>query len=216
MIQGSFLVIEGIDGSGTTTQCKLLESRFKEAGLPVRMTREPSDGPIGNMLRQALTGRLLVHGATGARALHANTMALLFAADRMDHLDATVLPNLAENVTVISDRYYHSSLAYQSLTSSNPQEAESWILSLNRFAKAPDLTLVIDVSGETAESRRASRKQNQELYEERELQMKLASYYMKLEQHFPNQNIVHIDGEMSVDEISQAIWKEVEKLRHGV
>ena len=116
MIDGHFIVIEGIDGSGTTTQCSILADRLTEKGLPVHTTREPSDGPIGVLIRQVLTGRVVVSGRQGARPFNWATMATLFAADRLDHLEAEVIPNLTDGVTVICDRYDHSSVAYQTVS----------------------------------------------------------------------------------------------------
>jgi dTMP kinase len=116
MIEGQFIVIEGVDGAGTTTQTGLLVQALRGRGLPVRSTREPSDGPIGTMLRQILTGRIVVPGMSGTRPPTWTTMALLFAADRLDHLEAEVVPNLMDGVTVVSDRYDLSSIAYQSVS----------------------------------------------------------------------------------------------------
>src|SRR5512139_742195 len=116
MIEGLFIAIEGIDGAGTTTQAKLLFDGLRARGLPVHLTREPSDGPIGVLIRQILTGRVVVPGLQGPRAPDWATMALLFAADRLDHVEAEIAPNLADGVTVVSDRYDYSSVAYQSVT----------------------------------------------------------------------------------------------------
>src|SRR5690606_18811113 len=116
MIEGLFIVLEGVDGAGTTTHTKLLADALRARGLPVHTTREPSDGPVGVQIRQILTGRLVVPGINGPRPPSWSTMALLFAADRMDHVEASITPNLMDGVTVISDRYYHSSVAYQSIT----------------------------------------------------------------------------------------------------
>lgn len=104
MIDGLFIVLEGVDGAGTTTHTKLLAASLGARGLPVHTTREPSDGPIGVMIRQILTGRLVVPGMNGPRPPTWKTMALLFAADRADHVEAEIEPNLRDGVTVISDR----------------------------------------------------------------------------------------------------------------
>src|SRR5690349_10994916 len=100
--RGFFLVLEGLDGAGTTTQLECLSRALRQRGATVCATREPSDGPVGVMLRQALTGRL---GLKGGAPLSHETLALLFAADRMDHLQAEVLPALERGETVICDRY---------------------------------------------------------------------------------------------------------------
>src|SRR5215510_12602157 len=100
--RGRFVVLEGIDGSGTTTQVAKLGERFRSMRVPVRTTREPSDGPIGTMVRQVLTGRIV---NPGGRAPGWATMALLFAADRMDHVEAEIEPFVAAGGIMISDRY---------------------------------------------------------------------------------------------------------------
>ena len=112
--RGKFVVLEGMDGAGTTTQAARLAEALRARGVHVRLTREPSDGPIGMMVRQVLTGRIV---SPAGRAPGWATMALLFAADRMDHVESEIEPFLLAGGTVISDRYDASSLAYQSVIS---------------------------------------------------------------------------------------------------
>src|SRR5690606_7064266 len=111
---GRFVVLEGIDGAGTTTQVARLTHRLRREKSAARATREPSDGPIGSLVRQILTGRIVV---PGGRSPGWAAMALLFAADRMDHVEAEIEPFLAEGGVLVSDRYDASSLAYQSVSS---------------------------------------------------------------------------------------------------
>lgn len=110
-LPGRFIVLEGLDGAGTTTQTERLASLLRSEGHDVVTTREPSDGPVGTMLRQALTGRLGLPQGRGPLAQE--TLALLFAADRTDHLHARILPALEQGKVVLCDRYVLSSLAYQ-------------------------------------------------------------------------------------------------------
>jgi dTMP kinase len=212
MIEGHFIVLEGIDGAGTTTQVELLGSALRRRGLPVHTTREPSDGPIGTMIRQVLRGRLVVPGVSGARAPAWTTMALLFAADRVDHLDAEIVPNLLDGVTVVSDRYDHSSVAYQSADVIAPDAVE-WIKAINSKARRPDLTIVVDVRPETAARRRKQRAGRPELYEDADLQARLADFYTRLEEHFPGERIVHIDGERDADAVHRDVLAAVDALR---
>src|SRR5580658_957770 len=136
--RGRFVVLEGIDGAGTTTHVGRLAERLRSSRVPVRVTREPSDGPVGTLVRQVLTGRIV---SPGGRAPGWATMALLFAADRMDHVDAEIEPFIASGGVVISDRYDASSLGYQSVMSgSGGGGAIDWIRLINRHALRPDLT----------------------------------------------------------------------------
>lgn len=213
MIEGHFIVVEGIDGSGTTTQCSLLANRLTRKGLPVHLTREPSDGPIGVLIRQILIGRLVVPASHGTRPPSWATMAALFAADRLDHLEAEIIPNLNDGVSVICDRYDHSSVAYQTISSGAGAGASSWILELNRRARRPDLTLVLDVDSEIAATRRGRRSTSPELYEVSEMQAELAHFYARIDDLFPDDAIRHIDASAGVDEVAAAIWDEVMMLR---
>lgn len=138
-VRGIFIVVEGLDGSGGTTQTALLQSWMQQTGRwdEVITTREPSKGPVGVFLRSALQ-------VTGSAAqLGDAVLPFLFAGDRRDHLDRTVIPALQRCAAVISDRYYHSSLAYQSLSVGLARVAR-----LNDGFRQPDLTLYLDLSPE--------------------------------------------------------------------
>jgi len=217
MIEGIFIVVEGIDGSGSTTVAERLAAHVAALRRPVHRTCEPSAGPIGAMIRQILAHRIVVPSEWGAASPGWATMALLFAADRMDHLDAEVLPRLRDGIIVISDRYDLSSLAYQSATApaNDPEEAKriaSWIRDLNRHARRPDLTLVLDVRPETAAARRDNRGGARELYEDGELQARLAEAYAAAEQLVPGDPLVHVDANASIDDVVSASVAAVEKL----
>lgn len=212
MIEGSFIVLEGIDGAGTTTQAARLAARFAARGLPMIVTHEPTGGPIGSMIRQALTHRLVVPGIHGGRPPSWKTMALLFAADRLDHLEAEILPNVLDGVSVVSDRYDLSSLAYQSAVADD-ERALPWIRSLNEHARRPDLTIVLDVDAATAAKRRAFRGGSAELYEVTELQAKLATAYARAEELVPGDRIVHVDGERDAGTVERAVYQAVLALR---
>src|ERR1700753_1951050 len=172
---GLFVVLEGIDGCGSTTPAKLLSKATKSRGPEVVLTCEPSSGPIGSLIRQVLSRRLFVQDATGPRNFAWSTMALLFAADRMDHLDSTVAPALRAGQVVISDRYDLSSLAYQSVIAHHGPDSIPWIRELNSQALRPDVTIVIDVPAEVAEERRRARGGVEELFDAREIQARLAT-----------------------------------------
>ncbi|MEM9067322.1 MAG: dTMP kinase [Myxococcota bacterium] len=213
MIEGLFIALEGVDGAGTTTHTKILAKALRNRGLPVHTTREPSDGPIGMLLRQILTGRVVVPGMSGPRPPSWSTMALLFAADRMDHVEAEITPNLIDGVTVISDRYDHSSIAYQSITGGGTSDATAWVKELNRHARRPDLTIVLDIPPEVAARRRLERMRGREMYDGDELQQQLAGFYREIEAHFPKDNVVHVDADRDVEQVAADVMREVRILR---
>ncbi len=203
MTSGRFVVLEGIDGAGTTTQTERLARSLRKSGVLVRTTREPSDGPIGALIRQVLTGRIVV---PGGRAPGWATMALLFAADRMDHVETEIEPFVNDGGVVISDRYDASSLAYQSVTSGTAGAgAIEWIRTINRHARRPDLTIVLDVPSDVAATRRAGRGEAAQLYEQNEVQRQLAAFYKDLAAHLPDDRVVLIDAVASVDEVHDRI-----------
>lgn len=195
--RGRFIVLEGIDGCGSTTQARRLA-----AALGAHLTAEPTDGSIGKLIRDVLTGRT-------SRRMSAATMALLFAADRLDHVDGEIEPLLAAGTSVVSDRYDLSSLAYQSATSADGDLALPWIRELNRRALRPDLTLVIDVDADTAAERRRARGAAAELYEVDELQRRLAGVYRDAERLVPGDRVVHIDGSAGADAVFGAVMAAV-------
>lgn len=206
--RGRFLVLEGTDGSGTTTQTARLVQWLDTFGITALATREPSNGPVGQLLRCALEKRLTrASGQSGT--FDWLTLALLFAADRLDHLREEILPALEAGTWVISDRYTLSSLIYQSLTAPEPESALQWVRELNARALRPDLVLVLDVDIETAEERRRLRGGSEELFEYRALQAQLAQAYRVAEHYTPADALIHIDGTSSpaavAKEISAAI-----------
>jgi dTMP kinase len=208
MLDGCLIALEGVDGAGTTTQTTLLTQSLRALKVPVHATRQPSDGPIGSMLRLALTGRLT--GPAGAPAW--NTMALLFAADRIDHMDTEVEPNLRDGLTVVCDRYDHSSAAYQSITGGGA-EAVGWIREINRYARRPDLTFVLDVPVDVAAARRAYRGGGRDLYDDEQTQQALAAFYLELERHFPDDEVEHVDASRPLEEVAADILARVKALR---
>jgi dTMP kinase len=192
-----FIVFEGLDGAGTTTQAHRLVDALARLGRRAHFTREPSDGPIGTMIRQALGGRLSL---PGGQRLAPDTLALLFAADRTDHLAAEIDRLCAAGVTVVCDRYLLSSVAYQG------QELDpAFVRSANVRARAPDLTLFVRVSPETALQRRSGRHLGDELYEKLTTQRRVAAAYDQAAAEFSESHRVKIiDGERTIDEVADA------------
>jgi dTMP kinase len=201
---GKFIVLEGIDGSGTTTQLERLALALEAQGRRVHRTCEPTSFEVGTLIRALLQGR-------GGPARHPATMALLFAADRLDHLEQTVLPRLRQGDVVISDRYTLSSLAYQSLTSEEADAVE-WLQQLNRHAIVPDLTLVLDVSPNVAEARRRARGGPEELFEKSELQRRLAALYASAETLVVGHPLLHISADGDADAVASQVESAVRPL----
>lgn len=212
MGKAPFIVIEGIDGAGTTTQSLRLLEALRARNVAVHGTREPSDGPVGLLLRQILTGKLASAGE--ATPLRGKKLALLFAADRMDHLESEVLPRIDAGVCVLSDRYDHSSIAYQSV-SERSSDSIPWLRDLNRFATRPDLTLVLDVSADVARARRLARSAEKELFDDDDLQARLAEFYSGIDRYFPEDRIVHVDANRGADEVFEELFSFVLPLFTG-
>jgi dTMP kinase len=201
---GTFIVFEGIDGAGTTTQMQHYAEYLRSKKRAVHVTREPSDGPIGLQLRLALSGRVDLGASNSPQ-----TMTLMFAADRLDHLAHQIEPHLRDGLVVLSDRYDMSSIAYQTATMRlEPNELEdfqAWVRSVNRYARRPDAVLVIDVDPEEAERRRRDRRGALELFEESQLQARLAEVYASAEKLAPDDRVIHVDGNPDFDTVAEAI-----------
>lgn len=198
-----FIVLEGIDGSGTTTQAARLAQTLQARGARVHSTREPSTGPVGRLLRQALTGTLVADERPVQ--LDFCSMALLFAADRMDHVRREIEPALARGEVVISDRYDLSSLIYQSETSPDAERYLPWLTGLNAQALRPDVTVVLSVDADVALARRRARGGADELFEVPELQVRLAARYAEAQRYLPEDRIVVLDASESPDRVEESI-----------
>jgi len=177
------IAIEGVDGAGTTTQCERLARHFS-----LHMTREPSDRPIGKLLRQILRHELDVH--------EEKAVALLFAADRLDHIAGEIEPRLADG-SVITDRYVMSSIVYQSLAVDR-----AFVATINQHARPADLTILVDVDVDVAESRRKGRGGPEERYDRRATQERLAAAYRVEAAHH---GAVIVDGNGDADSVFAAL-----------
>lgn len=201
-VRGRFIVLEGIDGSGTTTQLTRAVEHIGSLGHKAVATREPSTGPIGRVLREALHGKLNMQDGA---SLDGRTMALLFAADRIDHLQREIEPQLAAGTTVVSDRYLLSSLAYQA------GEADRvWVASLARGVLAPDLTILLDLPIAVAAARRKAAGRPVERYDDDSYLDKVAANYRELARHEPG--VVILDGARTKDEVSAGLCRAISSL----
>ena len=209
---GRFLVLEGLDGAGTTTQAQRLAAWMRERGRRVHVTAEPSGGPVGALVRQVLTRRVAgaPEVAGEATGFDPSALALLFAADRLDHVSVEIAPRLAGGWDVLSDRFTLSSLAYQALTCADP----SWVEAINRRALVPDATLFLEVSAATALRRRFAASGQREIYEVPAFQRKVARSYRtgiaRLREM--GQRVEIVDGERPVEEVTAELARKVEEI----
>ncbi len=196
---GRFIVFEGLDGAGSTTQLNLLAAWLDGQGIAVELTREPSSGPIGSVVRQALEKRVV---------LDQTTLALAFAADRADHLHNPqhgVLARVQSGRWVLSDRYVLSSLAYQ-CSEANDRD---WLATINRSAPPPDLTVFVDTPVEQCLDRLRKRSTTRDLFEdEAELRRVDANYRAILGHAALTGPVLAIDGGGAADEVFAALLKQ--------
>lgn len=191
-----FIVLEGIDGSGTTTQARRLAHAMSDA----LYTCEPTNGPIGRLIREALS-------AESGIKLEPRTLALLFAADRQHHIKG-IQATLDSGVTVVCDRYALSSWVYQGL-----ELPLGWIREINHPTLIPDLTLVLDVDPAIAAARRARRSDSREIFDVEDIQRRLADRYRRLTERtagWPGP-IQVVDASASSDEVYRRISAVLEE-----
>lgn len=183
--QGNFVVVEGPDGSGTTTQISLLKEK-----LDWKFTAEPTDLKPGETVSEMISD-----GGFSAEAV-----ALMFAADRKLHLEKRVEPALEKGKNVISDRYVYSSLVYQSVMGLDPER----IRSLNREMLEPDLTIVLDVGAKECLKRLSERSEDPEsIFERVEFQEKVVRRYRDISNS--KDSVVIVDGEKEIEKVHQEI-----------
>lgn len=196
---GFFLVFEGIDGAGTTSQQHWLCEHLTRLQRPVHKTAEPTGNPVGRLIREVLRGE---HAPFAPHAL-----ALLFAADRADHLAREIEPALAAGEIVVCDRYVLSSLAYQTMAG----VPVDLVAQANAPFRTPDLTIYFDLSVEVAARRRAQRGQAQEIFEVDDFQRGVAERYLRHARRWQTEGkpIEFLDAAQSFEEVSQQLEKLV-------
>lgn len=191
--KGIFIVIEGVDGSGKTTQAKFLVRKLCKSYSAV-FTAEPSHGKIGKFIRNRI-----LYGETRPPV---SVEALLFAADRIDHINSEVQPALDEGKIVVSDRYVYSSLAYQGSSGLSL----GWIETINQLALKPDLALFIDVAPEVVLERL---KRKKSVMENLETQRKVRDIYYKFVE---KGELLRIDGDKPKNEVAKEVLLAVRAL----
>lgn len=165
MEKGTFIVIEGPDACGKSTHARLLGEHLESKGRDTIVTQEPTKGPIGQVVREVLSGRLKVSP---------ETLTLLFTADRAEHVENLIEPALRQGKTVVTDRYYYSTVVYQSLQGVDKE----WISQLNAFVPEPDLVVVLEVASKEALNRMEGR--TREVFEVVRFQKRVQKALLKL------------------------------------
>jgi len=190
------MVIEGLDGSGKTTQAKLLAAKLGRSHRAM-YTAEPTQGRIGRFIRETCLYE--------EKRLSTAVEALLFAADRIEHIENEIKPALSEGRLVISDRYVYSSLAYQGSAGLSIE----WISAINKHALKPDFSVLLDVPPETVLKRLNRRKS---VMENLETQWRVREIYLIF---VDRGELVRIDGDKSEDEVAESLYSEVSKFLAG-
>jgi len=192
--KGFFICIEGLDGCGKTTQAKLLVRKLCEKGFDAFYTAEPTRGKIGKFIK-----KYYLHGEKRGSVI---VEALLFAADRFEHVEKEIVPALNEGKLVVSDRYIYSSLAYQGAAGLDLK----WIKELNKHAIPPNLAIFLDVKPEIV-LQRLQRKKS--VMEKLAIQRKVREVYEKL---VKDGKLVRVDGNKSKEEVAKDIFNLVLKV----
>lgn len=227
MSKGCFIVFEGIDGSGKSEQYRRLARNLEKKRYTVVQTKEPTvDLPVGKLIRSILYQE---------QQVAEEALALLFAADRVDHTEKKIKPALEQGSVVVSDRYVHSSLAYQSGGMKNELGLE-WVRAINAYAVMPDMVIFLDITPDVGQSRLANgqvRVKDHTYFESLSQQEKIRSAYYKVF-NFGNVSltqytgagkeearvqvsrvddtiVLRVDGTLSVEEIEKIVLKHVLK-----
>ena len=197
----NFVVIEGLDGAGTTTQLKQTVSQLTKNGYSIHSTFEPTDRPIGKIVRDVLAKRFITTPLT---------LAKLYATDREDHLynnENCIIHHLNKGDIVISDRYFYSSLAYQSV------ECDYEVVKKLNDYPHPQILIFIDTPVNVCLDRINSRGEVKDIFEHDEFLINVSNNYSRILKELPKEvKLIRIDGTLSVDEISKIIVENLTKL----
>ena len=189
-----FIAFEGLDGSGSSTQSRILAERLEKNGHPVLSTKEPTkDTPIGKIIREILQHKW---------EASPETLQLLFSADRAEHLRTKIQPAIKNGQVVITDRYLFSTLAYGAMDLSM-----SWLKSLNKYFPIPDIVFLFKLEPKECIKRIAGRGSAYELFEHAEKLEKIWKNYEKIAEDHENFHV--IDATKTIEEIGEEIWKLV-------
>ena len=203
-MKGRFIVFEGIDGAGKSTQIEMLRQKLAGEGRKVFRTAEPTASVTGGILRDALSGNY---------KRCPSELAAMFLSDRIFHnVNESVGINqaLERGFDVISDRYYYSSFAYQGLESDI-----DWVINMNLNCpdiRKPDLCIFLDLDAEKSKARIDTNRATVEIFENEETLDKIRNKFFDVFKRLPDENIAIIDASGSVDEVFEKISAVVDKL----
>ena len=201
-----FIVFDGMDGTGKTTQMRLLSQRLNALGIETVLTAEPSQSPDGRALRRALSGQ---EPANNSR------LATLFLLDRIGH-NAEIEGWMAEGKTVISDRYYYASMAYQ-----GQGEQFGWVADMNLHCphiRRPDGAILLDMNPEDSMARiRAGRTADElEIYETVAQQEKIRARFARVTEYLKDRDlIITVDAAGTIEEVADRVWAAYETIRRA-
>jgi dTMP kinase len=196
-MQGKFIVFEGIDKSGKHTQSRILFEYLRRRGERVMYTEEPTaDNVAGRAIKDWLAGKFELKSG--------EAITLLYTADRYEHLKTTILPALAKGMTVISDRYFYSTIAYESAIFG---VEEKWIRELNEKARRPDVVIFIDIAPEISLKRRRARPDDR--LEKVELLAKVREAYKKM---MDEERFFTVDGNRAKEDVFADVKKIIDRI----
>lgn len=204
-MSGRFIVFEGIDGAGKSTQIEKLRQKLVSEGRKVFITAEPTASVTGGILRDALSGNY---------KRSASELAAMFLSDRVFHnVNESVGINqaLEKGFDVISDRYYYSSFAYQGLDSDI-----DWVIDMNLNCpdiRKPDLCIFLDLDAEKSKSRIDTNRATVEIFEKEEILNKIRGKFFDVFRRLPDENIAVIDASGTVDEVAEKISAAIDSLK---
>jgi dTMP kinase len=192
---GVFIVFEGIDGSGKSTHIKFLSEKLRARGFHVLETSEPSRDSIGAFIRR--------YAEKNKERVTPETEALLFAADRYEHVEQVIKPALERGMVVISDRYFYSSIAYQGATGIDL----NWIREMNRFALKPNLGILLDILPDSSLKRVNNRART--VFEVSDYLKKVREIYLDM---VDLGELVRVEADRQIEEVRKDILKLVNEL----
>jgi dTMP kinase len=197
-MSGKFIVFEGVDGSGLSTQSVMLKEYLLKKGKIVVLTKEQTDNLIGGLIKSSLKGHIKTSPLT---------LQFMFVADRSHHLDSEIEPALNEGKIVISDRYLFSTLAFGSLNVDM-----DFLKIINSKFRKPDLTFIIDCSPDVCLERISKERFHSELFEEKKKMEIIRKNYSSLKDYFPNVYVIDGNGNRSKEEVFEDVKKIVDKI----